>query len=118
MIYLATPYTHRDRAVMLARFRAVNKAAAALMSQGLHIFSPISHSHPIAEAGALPTTWDFWEKYDREILKCCSQVIVLMLDGWKESKGVRAEIEIAESLGIGISYAEPDALSGFTSAKN
>jgi hypothetical protein len=41
-----------------------------------------------------------------------------MLDGWKESKGVRAEIEIAESLGIGISYAEPDALSSFTFEKN
>ena len=113
MIYLATPYTHRDRAVMLARFRAVNKAAAQLMAQGLNVFSPISHSHPIAEAGALPTTWDFWEKYDREVLKCCSQVIVLMLDGWKESKGVTAEVQIAEGLGIVVRYAMPDAILDF-----
>ena len=110
MIYLATPYTHPDRAVRLARFRAVNKAASLLMQQGHHVFSPISHSHPIAEEGGLPTSWDFWEKYDIEVLKMCSQVIVLMLDGWKESKGVAAEIEIAKSLGIGIVYAETDGL--------
>lgn len=110
MIYLAAPYSHPDRAVMLARFRAVNKAAALLMSQGLHVFSPISHSHPIAEVGELPTSWSFWEKYDTEALKMCSQVIVLMLDGWKESKGVAAELEIAKSLGLGITYADPDEL--------
>ena len=110
MIYLATPYTHPDRAVRLARFRAVNKAASLLMQQGHYVFSPISHSHPIAEEGGLPTSWEFWEKYDIEVLKMCSQVIVLMIDGWKESKGVDAEIEIAKSLGIGIVYAESDDL--------
>ena len=113
MIYLAVPYTHPDRAVRLARFRAVNKAASLLMQQGHHVFSPISHSHPIAEEGGLPTSWEFWEKYDIEVLKMCSQVIVLMLDGWKESKGVAAEIEIAEGLGIGVRYAMPDAIISF-----
>ena len=36
-----------------------------------------------------------------------------MLDGWKESKGVAAEIEIAEGLGIGVRYAMPDAIISF-----
>jgi len=76
------------------------------MGQGLLIFSPISHSHPIALAGDLPLGFDYWEKYDRAMLERCSGLIVLMLDGWKESVGVQAEIRIAEELGLDISFVE------------
>lgn len=74
------------------------------MRQGRHIFSPISHTHPIALAGSLPLGWDFWQAYDRAILRVCKRVIVLMLKGWKESKGVAGEIAIAEELGLPIVY--------------
>ena len=74
------------------------------MAAGVYVFSPISHTHPIAEAGSLPTGWEFWEAYDNIMLSRCTKLIVLMLDGWKESKGVAAEIKIAEKLGIPIVY--------------
>ena len=40
--------------------------------------------------------------------KCCKCVLVLKLDGWEESTGVKAEIKIAESLGIPVEYVDYD----------
>ena len=91
---------------MELRFQLAASHAAELMRQGRKVYSPISHTHPIAQYG-LPKGWDFWEQYDRAILSRCTEVIVLMLHGWKESKGVTAEIEIAKELGLPVSYLEP-----------
>ena len=104
LVYLACPYSDKKASVRLSRFNSVNKIAAQLMLQGMHIFSPISHTHPIAEAGGLPKGWDFWEGYDRAILATCAKMIVLQLDGWDISKGVQAEITIATELEIPIEY--------------
>jgi len=106
MIYLAVPYSHPDADVRQTRFEAANRAAAEMMGRGLHVFSPISHTHPIALAGTLPLGWDYWEGYDRAMLAACSEVVVLTLDGWRESQGVKAEIAIAEERGLPVSYVE------------
>lgn len=71
LVYLACPYSHWDFAVSESRFLEVNWAAAKLMAAGEHVFSPISHTHPIAMAGALPTDWGYWQAYDRAILAFC-----------------------------------------------
>ena len=97
--YLAVPYTHEDPAIMEQRFIQVNKVASVLINNGEVIFSPISHTHPIKLAGDLPGTWQFWDEFDRAYLEHCYKLYVLMLDGWKESMGVQAEINIAKELG-------------------
>lgn len=102
--YLAVPYQHVDKAVMIERFNAVNRVAARLMLEGQYIFSPISHTHPIAESGELPRGWDYWQGYDRAMLSCCTSLIVLCLPGWEQSVGVQAEIAIAKELGLAIEY--------------
>jgi hypothetical protein len=108
LIYLATPYSHEDPVVMESRFESVNRVAAKLMSDGLHIFSPISHTHPIAIAGKLPTGWEFWNQYDKLVISVCKGMIVLCLDGWLESVGVTAEIDIAKEFGVPIEYINED----------
>ena len=35
------------------------------------------------------------------------KLMVLMLDGWKQSRGVAAEIEMATKLGLEIDYINP-----------
>lgn len=102
--YLAVPYTHDDADIMLYRFNAVNKVAAQLIREGRFIFSPISHTHPIAEHGDIPRSWDYWNTYDRVILSFCKKLVVLCLPGWEQSIGVQAEIKIAEELGLEIEY--------------
>jgi len=108
LVYLACPYSHESLSVMELRFHAVNRVAAKLMGQGLLMFSPISHTHPIAVAGNLPKGFDFWEKYDRAVLSCCGRVIVLMVPGWETSTGVQAEIRISQAMGIPIEYMTQD----------
>jgi nucleoside 2-deoxyribosyltransferase len=107
MIYLASPYSHPDAAVREQRFRSACQAAARLMRNGEVVFSPIAHGHPIALHG-LPTDWRFWERHDREQLNRCDEVVVLTLDGWRESEGVQAEIRIAGELGKPVRYLMPD----------
>lgn len=107
LIYLAVPYSHPDPAVREARFHEANRIASQLMRDGHYVFSPISHTHPIALAGGLPTGWDFWEGYDRAILACCSKLLVVTLDGWKDSRGVQAEMAIARELGIRVETLSP-----------
>jgi hypothetical protein len=109
LTYLAAPYSHPDRKVRLARFNAVNVAAGQLMRQGHLVFSPISHTHPIAEAGGLPLGWEFWAAFDRAYLEASRELIVLRLDGWRESVGVTAELAIAAELGIPVSYIDPES---------
>jgi len=112
LVYLACPYSHPDQAVREARFHAANRCASEFMRAGVFIFSPISHTHPIAIAGGLPLSWDFWEPYDRAVLGACGAVYVLMLEGWQESKGVAAEIVIARELGLPVEYLEPESAAG------
>jgi nucleoside 2-deoxyribosyltransferase len=107
IIYLASPYSHPDPAVREQRFHAACRAAVALLHAGRVVFSPIAHSHPLAQHG-LPGNWQFWERYDRAFLERCDEVVVLMLDGWEESFGVQAEIRIAQELGKPVRYLAPE----------
>jgi len=70
------------------------------------VFSPIAHSHPLTRYG-LPTDWTFWRRYDRAHMERCDELAVLMLDGWRESKGVRAEMAIARELNMPVRMIYP-----------
>lgn len=104
LIYLASPYSHPDAEVRQQRFETVCFVASQLMRDGHHIFSPIAHTHPIALKGDLPKGFDFWEAFDRKMIAACGALWVVMMDGWRESKGVQAEIAIAGELGIPVKY--------------
>lgn len=104
LTYLAIPYSHPNAFVRHNRFVIANKAAGLLTLNGHIVFSPISHSHPIAEVCDLPKSWDYWERVDRAYLEASKLLIVLMIDGWEESKGVQAEIAIAKQLRLPIEY--------------
>ena len=106
--YLASPYSHPDPAVREVRFQAVCRAAAVLMGAGLHVFSPIAHTHPIALVGELPGDWEYWAKYDEAVLQTCRSIVVLQLDGWNASRGVQGERDIATLLHLPTYLVRPD----------
>jgi hypothetical protein len=93
LIYLATPYSHPDETVMESRFIMACRIAASMIDNGHFVFSPIVHSHPIAQTGEMKTSWAAWQRFDIEMLKRCEWLIVVPMEGWKESKGIRAEVE-------------------------
>lgn len=107
LTYLASPYSHQDPEVRLQRFNLACREAAEMMMAGQMVFSPIAHIHPIALAGNLPLGFDYWETYDRRMIEACDEVHVLLLPGWKDSKGVTAEIAIAKELGRKVTYVFP-----------
>lgn len=106
MIYLASPYSHADADVREERFNEAVRHAAIYWQRGEVVFSPIAHSHPIALHG-ISGEWEQWAEFDEAIIRACSLVRVLMLDGWLLSRGIKAEIEIAAVWDIPVEYAKP-----------
>jgi hypothetical protein len=98
MLYIACPYSHRDAAVRNHRYRMACCAAAMLIKHRIVVFRPLPHSVPVAQIGGISETdTDVWLEQDLPFLRCCDEVLVLGLPGWKESIGVRAEIAEAMS---------------------
>mgnify|MGYP001599269435 CR=1 FL=1 len=106
MIYLASPYSHPDPKIKERRFQDVCRYAAAMFRNGIHVFSPIAHTHPISVYGLWEWKWEQWKEYDLEFIAMCSEMWVLMLPGWEESVGVAAEIKIAKGLGKPVRYVD------------
>jgi len=103
MIYLASPYSHPDAAVREQRFRAACRATAQLIEASHAVFSPIVHGHLLVAYG-LRADWLFWEPFARRHLARCDRVLVLMIDGWRESVGIAAETRIAVEFGKPVGY--------------
>ena len=108
-IYLAAPYSHHCAVKRIERFDKINAKAAKLMAQGHIVFSPISHSHPVAQylEPDLLMDHDFWMNQDLPFLENSDEVVVLMLDGWDKSRGVNTEVEMAKQLDIPVRYICP-----------
>lgn len=105
--YLATPYIHKESRVMDFRADIADAVASDLMNTGEYVYSPISSWHHIAKKYSLPRDWDFWNGLDRQFIKACCGIYVIELDGWKESTGVTAEIEIGREMGLPIKMIDP-----------
>lgn len=106
MIYLASPYTSTQSVVMEYRFQVVENYACQMIKDGLTVFSPIMHWHTAAQIYGLPKDFVFWRDYSLSMLSKADQVVVLMIDGWEESKGVKAEIEYAQANNIPVRYRQ------------
>ena len=109
-VYLAAPYSHENPAVRELRYQMINAFAARVMAAGHAVFSPISQSHEIARYmdDRYALDHDFWMGMDLPVLAQAGIVYVLMLDGWRQSRGVRTEIARALELGKDIAYFQFD----------
>lgn len=112
MIYLASPYTHKDVNVMQARYEAVRDFVGNQITQSTDrghnrmaiLYSPIIHYHSIAVAWELPREFEFWAYVNDSMIARADAVIVLQLPGWEESRGIIHEIAYAKELGKSISF--------------
>ena len=107
MIYLASPYTSPDSAVMERRYKDVSLAAHRLNKAGLPVISPISHWHPVAVEHDLATDADTWATINFGWLKSCKVLAILALEGWEDSKGIMLEEKWANELGMPIAILRP-----------
>lgn len=109
LYYLASPYTHKDWRIKKQRADAVTKAAVDLLHHGVFCFAPISYNAPW-EQYDLPGDWSFWEKFDKAFVSRCDAILVLQLEGWKESVGVQAEIDFANENDIPVLYVTEEQI--------
>lgn len=107
--YLATPYTHFPAGHTAAALLAC-RLAAQLMRLRVPVFSPIAHSHYIAEAGLrdVQVDHDFWMHADQPLMAAASGLIVVMAESWRRSRGMAKEIERFRAEGKPVMYWDPD----------
>lgn len=117
MYYLASPYSYLSKKsgiidmligmwVRRRRYKAVSDAAIYLIKQGYTCIEPIAMCHHKRD---LPTGYQFWKRRDRWFIRKCDGIVVLMLDGWKESEGVQDELNYARKLGKDVWFMQPNA---------
>lgn len=105
--YLATPYSRYPRGKEAA-FRDACHAAAICFKAGILVFSPIAHSHYIAVYGDIDGGFGQWAAFDAAMIEASDGMIVVKMDGWEDSAGIAAEIEICRRHGKRVLYVEPD----------
>jgi hypothetical protein len=106
-IFVAGPYNHPDPLVMSERLHKITGRCASLFIEGMSPISPLLVGLNMARHANLPTDTDTWRVFSETLLKGCDELQVLMLEGWKDSKGVGYEIAAAERMGIPVCYVDP-----------
>lgn len=105
--YLASPYSKYPLGLSAAHFH-VCQQAALLIEAGVPVYSPIAHTHPIAQAGGIdPHDHDIWLPAGKPIADAAGGLIVLKLDGWSCSFGISMEIEWFAERERPVVYMEP-----------
>lgn len=112
IIYLAGPYTDPDFRVREERFRLHAECAGFLMSDHDTVFSPVAQGHVIAtfSAKAQGFSHPVWMRHCRAMLGCCDHMYVLPLKGWKESKGLAEELDLANSIDMPMVWLQGHSL--------
>ena len=101
--YVAAPYSEAVDKDM--RWRDITHHTANLIKMGMNCYSPITHGHPMAGTiGEKPI--EFWLALDMPFLEAAKGILVLKFDGWEESLGVKAEIEVAKKAGKLVIYQD------------
>ena len=84
-------------------YNQANLGSVLILNQGMNVFSPITHSHPLTKLDKyeVPHTWDYWQHIDYQFIDWCDELWVLVpteRDGKERvenSTGVTAEIKYA-----------------------
>ena len=113
LVYIASPYSHEDPEIRRVRFLAVRRREDLLVSKGVNAYSPIAHNHERALRGTEPPQG--WIKWDLLMLARADVMEVLMIEGWRESVGIRDEMAFAgeHRIPIRFAFAGEDALVQF-----
>ena len=105
-IYLASPYSDPSKTIQHARYLWACEAAAFMVRKGMKVYSPIVSWHKVAERFSLPSDAEFWSKQNASFMLHSTEMWVLTLSGWGQSKGVQSEIAFCKEQGIKIYYTE------------
>ena len=96
MIFLSVPYTHIEPEVRRVRTEHATRVMAKLMSDGHVVCCPVVMYHGVDELmtrkGTTPSS-EYWLGITDNYIDVCDELVVLQLNGWDKSAGVKREIE-------------------------
>lgn len=108
--YLATPYSKYPGGIHKA-FAHAAALAARLFAAGVKVYSPIAHTHALADHSALdPLDHSIWLPFDEAMMAAASSIVVAHMDGWQDSNGIAFEIGVFERAGKPIFDCDPETL--------
>jgi len=108
--YLGSPYS-KYPAGLNAAWEDVCRETARLIRAGVPVYSPIAHTHPVAMYGHMdPLDHSIWLPADKPMMDAACGLIVLKMEGWEASYGLKHEIEVFEAADKPIIYMEPDRI--------
>lgn len=96
LIYIAGPYRHPKEHGVFDNIMNAREAGTAIAGRGDEWFPVCPHLNSMFMGGIRED--DYWLDGDLELMRRCDAL--LLLDGWEESSGARAEREVAEAAGI------------------
>lgn len=105
-VFIISPYTDDDFDVTNRRALEADIYVGELIRQGKVCYSTISAIHHLLYLTELPGTWVYWRMHCEVMMMHATEVHVLCLDGWEQSEGVQAEIEIAKTFNKKITYVK------------
>jgi hypothetical protein len=110
--YISNPYNGTEEQKE-QRAEVAARVSGMLLKKGIHAWSPIVHNHAMMKnhTFTLEERRSLILDFDFSLLKASKGMIVLTIDGWDKSYGVRAEIELCQKLSIPVSYLDPAHLS-------
>lgn len=112
LVYLATPYSKYPAGIECA-FRDAAALAARLLKNGARVYSPIAHTHPLAVYGNIdPLDHAIWLPFDEAMMTACAALFVAQMRGWRESFGVKHEIEFFSAARKPVIYLDTISLRG------
>lgn len=100
MIYIANPYSHPEAAVRQERYLRVLNYCGRRMMMGETVFSPIVYGHPFALLGLAGIAHTDWISFNERMMLASSELRVLYMPGWQQSKGIKHEVDFANRHGI------------------
>lgn len=108
-IFVCFPLTHKDndKTIVSHRIETARKYCLELVLRGHVPFCPGVFGIDIVAADPeVDISYGAWEEVCETYIKPCHSFHILMLDGWKESKGVRSEIKKAEAFKVPTYFIE------------
>lgn len=107
LVYLASPFSSKNKFTEECRYEAVTRAAALIKRKypDIVMFLPITQSYNmVRHIPSLGGSFDKWEGDDLFMVGISDELWILKLPGWDTSIGVNAERDYAKSLGKKIVY--------------
>lgn len=110
--YISNPYngTEEQRE---HRAQTAARTCGLLLKRGIHAWSPIVHNHAMLKAFdefTLEERRTHILEFDFSLLRASKGMIILEIEGWKISFGVKAEIDLCNKLTLPIKYLDPTDL--------